>query len=177
MAAPYVTAVVALMLARNPYLSPAEIKEIIMISSDKSEGFADYCVSGGRLNAYRAVLYAGIYENMFQHSMRTDEIEEDTSNWYRFVVPSDGIYYFYTEYTEDEVDTKGELFYEIVPDGSTVGRIVVEDDQEEPDDGNDPDMNFYMVVTLEEGDVVYLRVTAYDDGEYTLRVSRSSVEV
>lgn len=60
---------------------------------------------------------------MFQHSMRADEIEEDTSNWYRFVVPSDGIYYFCTEYTEDEVDTKGELFYEIVPDGSTVGRI------------------------------------------------------
>ena len=57
-ATPYVTGVAALMLSVNPDLTPSELKEIILITVDPIDAFETLCVSGGRLNAYRAVLAA-----------------------------------------------------------------------------------------------------------------------
>lgn len=56
MAAPYVTGVVAMMLSECPNLSPALIKSKILNSCDLRTALSDYCVSGGRINAYRALL-------------------------------------------------------------------------------------------------------------------------
>ena len=97
----------------------------------------------------------------------TAELAEDEYHWYKFVVPEDGWYNFYSEYTESYLDVRGELFYEIVPDGSTEGRIDAPDDLYEPDDGNDPDRNFDMLLEVNEGDAVYIRVSAYSEGSYT----------
>lgn len=55
MAAPYVTGVAALMLSVNPNLQSHQIKDIILRSVDVIDGFEDLCMSGGRLNAYKAV--------------------------------------------------------------------------------------------------------------------------
>ncbi|MGN0107788.1 MAG: S8 family peptidase [Hominilimicola sp.] len=55
MACPMVTSVAAVMKAVNPDITPAEIKEIIMSSSDKIDALVDKTVSGGRINAYAAV--------------------------------------------------------------------------------------------------------------------------
>ncbi len=58
MAAPYVTGVAALMMSVNQNLTPAQIKSILIATVDKNSNFTNKCVSGGTLNAYKAVLGA-----------------------------------------------------------------------------------------------------------------------
>lgn len=58
MATPFVTGVAALVLSVNPNLTPREIKDIILYTTTKATNLQDKCVSGGRLNAYKAVLCA-----------------------------------------------------------------------------------------------------------------------
>ena len=53
----FVTGVAALMLSRNPSLTPQEIKSIIMSSADKLPDLADRIASGGRINAHAALVY------------------------------------------------------------------------------------------------------------------------
>lgn len=55
MAAPFVTGVAALILSRYPYLSAKEIKKFIIQNVDTCEALFGKCVSGGRLNAMKAV--------------------------------------------------------------------------------------------------------------------------
>ncbi len=61
MAAPHVAGVAALLLSIHPELTAAELKQIIMDNVDiiydenLDSVFEDYCVSGGRLNAYKAL--------------------------------------------------------------------------------------------------------------------------
>ncbi|MBQ7779735.1 MAG: S8 family serine peptidase [Clostridia bacterium] len=57
-AAPFVSGAAALIMSVRPDLSPAEVKKCIMDSVDKSNAFAGKCVSGGRLNVYKAVRLA-----------------------------------------------------------------------------------------------------------------------
>lgn len=54
-AAPFVTGVAALLLSHNPTMSAAEIKNIILYTCDVVSALQDKCVSGGRLNAYKAL--------------------------------------------------------------------------------------------------------------------------
>jgi subtilisin family serine protease len=55
MAAPHVAGAAALLLARNPNLSYAQLKDAIMSSVDPLPAFAGKTVSGGRLNVYKAL--------------------------------------------------------------------------------------------------------------------------
>ena len=61
MATPFVTGVAALMLSYNPYLTSTQIRQIIIdnvdviYDADGNSVFGELCVSGGRLNAYKAV--------------------------------------------------------------------------------------------------------------------------
>ncbi len=59
-AAPFVTGVAALMLSINPNLTTAQLKDIIIRSVDIAPLLQNSCVSGGRLNAYKAVWIASI---------------------------------------------------------------------------------------------------------------------
>lgn len=63
MAAPHVTGVVALMKAINPSLSNSLIKAILLNTVDKTAEFDGCCKSGGRLNAYKAVLATTKYND------------------------------------------------------------------------------------------------------------------
>ena len=56
MAAPHVTGVAALLLSRNNTLSAVALKTRIMNNVDSNSAFSAYCVSGGRLNAYKAII-------------------------------------------------------------------------------------------------------------------------
>ena len=66
-AAPYVTGVAALLLSAHPDLLPCEIKDTILSNVDLVGSLTDYCVTGGRLNAYNALTnvqrHANIDEN------------------------------------------------------------------------------------------------------------------
>lgn len=53
--APYVTATAALILAKNSNYSSLQIKNIILNNVDKNSNYANKCVSGGRLNVFKAL--------------------------------------------------------------------------------------------------------------------------
>ena len=61
MAAPHVAGVAALLLSIHPELTPAQLKQVIINSVDiiydesLNSVFGGKCVSGGRLNAYKAL--------------------------------------------------------------------------------------------------------------------------
>ena len=60
-ATPFVTGVAALMLSVNPYLTATELKSLIMQNVDYISDLENLCVSGGRLNAHKAVVAAQNY--------------------------------------------------------------------------------------------------------------------
>ena len=67
MAAPHVSGVAALMLSVNPNLTPAQIRQIILANVDPMPNCpvrGRLSVSGGRLNAYRAVRAAQPHHNV-----------------------------------------------------------------------------------------------------------------
>ena len=55
MAAPFVAGVAALLASHYPGITPLEIKNTIMENVDSISSLADKCISGGRLNAYKAL--------------------------------------------------------------------------------------------------------------------------
>ena len=55
MATPYVTGVAALMMSIRQSLNPSDIKHMINYTTDQKTSLTDLCVSGGRLNAAKAV--------------------------------------------------------------------------------------------------------------------------
>lgn len=61
MATPMVTGVAALIKSINPNLSAAQIKSYILNNVDIVAAFSGKCVTGGRLNAYKAVKGAASY--------------------------------------------------------------------------------------------------------------------
>ncbi len=61
-AAPYVTGVAALILSECPNVTTAQIKYRILTYRDPVSSLGSRCVSGGRLNAYKAVSNAHSYQ-------------------------------------------------------------------------------------------------------------------
>lgn len=59
MAAPHVTGVAGLLLANDPTLTNIELKDIILNSVDPVPGLSGLMLTGGRLNAYEALLNSG----------------------------------------------------------------------------------------------------------------------
>ncbi|HWG99354.1 MAG TPA: S8 family serine peptidase, partial [Pilimelia sp.] len=55
MAAPHVTAAAALLLSQRPRLTPAQVREVLLSAVDVSPAYAGRAVTGGRLNAERAL--------------------------------------------------------------------------------------------------------------------------
>ena len=55
MATLHVADVAALILSLRPYLTAAEVKALILDNVDKVDALSELCITGGRLNAYKAV--------------------------------------------------------------------------------------------------------------------------
>lgn len=164
MAAPYVTAIAALMLSENPSITPIRIRQTLLENCVDHESLNDLCISGGIVNAYKSVLNSFFPTSLYLGSSSTFGAWAGTM-WYTFTVPSDGTYIFYSE---GEFDTIGELFH------YDSGLIEYCDDIELPDDGSDDEYNFSIVATnLKAGDKIYLRVTVYNSqkqGVITVKV-------
>lgn len=72
MSSPFVAGVVALMLEANPYLSPAQVKEILKETAYQDEFTSvaqSYSAGAGKVDAYQAVLAALNYTGVEQHSV------------------------------------------------------------------------------------------------------------
>ena len=54
-AAPFVTGTAALILAHNPYITPAQLRAAILDTVDQNSALDGCCASGGRLNAFAAL--------------------------------------------------------------------------------------------------------------------------
>jgi hypothetical protein len=67
MATPHVAGVAALLLAQEPAMSPAKLKNAILKGVDKRSGLSDRVSTGGRLNANRSLAIA------------MDDIDPDTT--------------------------------------------------------------------------------------------------
>lgn len=55
MAVPHVAGIAALMLAEDPTMTVTSLKDAIMASADVKSALAGYCVTGARVNAYKAL--------------------------------------------------------------------------------------------------------------------------
>ena len=79
MAAPIVAGVAALLLSKNPNLTASELKSIILHSVDivyDEEGnsaFGELCMSGGRLNAYKALTLTNIIHDFDYTNVSTNK--------------------------------------------------------------------------------------------------------
>ena len=75
MAAPHVAGVAALIYAKCPDITASEVKSFILHNVDKVEGLKDLCVTGGKLNAYKALSNAHTKHTAWYHFINKDEHE------------------------------------------------------------------------------------------------------
>ncbi len=71
-AAPFVTGVAALLLAKNPHLTAQQLKNAILNNVDEIEGLESYCLTGGRLNARKAL--ASVEEDIISYSYYNENL-------------------------------------------------------------------------------------------------------
>ena len=143
MAAPYVTAIAALLLSENPDLTPLQIKNKIIETCIDYTAFSGKCVSGGVVNAYQAVLKAYTHATMSANSSRTVSLGSGRHYWVKFTAPSSGEYAFTTT---GSVHTVGELY-------NNSGLIVRSSNA-----NSSASSNFYITRNLNQGETVYLRI-------------------
>lgn len=109
-AAPLVAGTAALMLSVNPNLTTAQLKSLIMNNVDSCTDLADKCVSGGRLNTYKAVK-AAIHEittfNSFVNGIQP--LPAGRHQFYKIVLPAGT----YTFETSGNLYTSGYLYGDI----------------------------------------------------------------
>ncbi|MCH5152104.1 MAG: S8 family serine peptidase [Clostridiales bacterium] len=68
MATPFVAGVAALLLSHNDTLTTRQLKNAILNNYDVVDEFSDYCVTGGRLNAFKALNNSHKYKYNYNNS-------------------------------------------------------------------------------------------------------------
>ncbi len=71
----YVSGVAALIYAKYPFLSASEVKDAILNNVDKLDNLEGLCVTGGKLNAYKALSNAHTKHTAWYHFINKDEHE------------------------------------------------------------------------------------------------------
>ena len=108
MAAPFVTGVAALMLSLEPHLTTAQLKARIMQSVDQIPALTNLCISGGRLNAKKAIdahghdsLYTcnyssnGVWSGHVKSCKFCDYSELEAHKWNAIYAPKTNIVKYY----------------------------------------------------------------------------------
>ena len=86
MASPHVAGVAALVLAENPNLTYAEVKETILDNVDPNEYLNKTTVSGGRLNAEKALEGLGV-PGTHTVELKSGESKKNVNFGYQEIIP------------------------------------------------------------------------------------------
>lgn len=108
-AAPMVAGVAALMKSVNPYLSASDIKGLIMNNVDQIPALNGKCVTGGRLNAYKAVKSAIPLAYINNYNSSPNALGPGEDQWFYVYLEKNKIYNFTTVNT----DSSGYLYFDI----------------------------------------------------------------
>ena len=93
-----------------------------------------------------------------------------TAKWYKFTAPVTAEYTFTSS---GNIDTYGEIFPHLVANGITTDRLAYNDDGGE-------NSNFLIEYTMNEGDVIYLRVRGFNSshiGSFTVKATINATEI
>ena len=129
------------------------------------EGDIENAISHG--SNYLPDINTSTIKTIYNDSSMPGALHVGEYHWYKFTATTAGTYSFYTE---NSIDTVGELFSSVVAARSTTGRLAYNDD-------GDAGYNFTINYDLSAGQVVYLRVRGCgwsSTGNYTLRVTKLS---
>ena len=106
--APMVTGVAAMMKSVNPNLTASQIKSLIMNNVDQVSALSDKCVSGGRLNAFKAVRAAIPLFATFNTAVPiVQQLSPGQTQWYKLSLQANKSY---TIKTTGSLTTKGYLY-------------------------------------------------------------------
>lgn len=109
-AAPLVAGTAALMKSVNPNLTTAQLKSLIVNNVDPISSLADKCVSGGRLNTYKAVKAAIPEITTFNNYVNgIQPLPSGKHQFYKIVLPAGT----YTFETSGNLYTSGYLYGDI----------------------------------------------------------------
>lgn len=161
MAAPYVTALAALLLSVDTNQTAMQLKQKILNNCKTYSSLGNYCISGGVIDAYSTLLHMNVPISAGIDSNIIAALSPGESRWFLFVAPSSGTYYFYTQ---GDMDTFGKVFNEEKMLGSNDNFSEIENNK-----------NFMIGKYLLAGEKVYIQVKAYDDSYGVFRFKVSNV--
>ena len=158
-AAPLVAGTAALMLSVNPNLTTSELKSLIMNNVDQISSLSDKCVSGGKLNTYKAVKAA--VPEITTFATFVNGIQSLPSNKHQFykISLTPGLYHFESS---SNLDMSGYLYSDI--QNSPIAQS----------DNTSGDFSFDYFTNINK--TVYLKITnnSNSDGNYSYKVTKTS---
>lgn len=158
-AAPIVAGVAALIKAVNPNLTTTQIKSAILNNVDVVSGLSSYCITGGRLNAYKAIKSViPTYTALGTELNSPTAIPTGNYQWFKFTAPYAETYTFQTT---GALNTSGSLFSD-----SQAGTALASSST--GGSGN----NFALNYTLSKGQTVFIRVQNHGaTGNFKLKIT------
>ena len=133
---------------------------------DQNSGIETEILTGGYISSLETINKPTYNQYISSTGTFYGSLSNGGPVWYKFKAPSSDTYTFETI---GSIDTYGELFNNIVPNGFTSGRLVYNDYAGD-------EYNFKFSYYLTKGQIVYLRVSGYstsESGTYYLKVSPS----
>ena len=158
-AAPLVAGTAALMLSVNPNLTTSELKSLIMNNVDQISSLSDKCVSGGRLNTYKAVKAA--IPGITTFGTFVNGIQSLPSNKHQFykISLTPGLYHFESS---SNLDMSGYLYSDI--QNSPIAQS----------DNTSGDFSFDYFTNINKTVYLKIRNDSLIDGNYSYKVTKTS---
>jgi len=136
MAAPYVTGVASLLWSINPNFTYREIKDIILSNVDPIDALKEKTVSGGRLNAYKALQNTGSTVStrkgpvaICKTSVNNLDVTFDASNSFGNIKIYNWIIYRKSNLDSNEEQDKAIINVKFSKKGSYTAKLIITDDK------------------------------------------------
>jgi hypothetical protein len=135
MAAPYVTGVASLLWSINPNFTYREVKDIILSNIDPIDALKDKTVSGGRLNAYKALQNTGSTVStrkgpvaICKTSVNNFNVTFDASNSFGNIKSYKWIIYRKSNLDSNEEKTKAKIKVKFGKPDNYTAKLIITDD-------------------------------------------------